>query len=90
MRHGQAETFGNTDASRPLTEQGKLEAIVMANVLKNKQVEFDQVFVKSGELLFGHESLRMRRKLFVCEYKPWIRDYCQSPVIVKGPLPVLS
>lgn len=45
MRHGQAETFGNADALRPLTEQGKLEVAVMAKWLQNAGIEFDHLFV---------------------------------------------
>ncbi len=45
MRHGQAETFGNDDASRPLTEEGKLEVAVMAKWLHSTEIEFDHLFV---------------------------------------------
>ena len=45
MRHGQASPTGASDAQRELTEQGKLEAAVMAKWLANEKPEFCQVLV---------------------------------------------
>ncbi len=45
MRHGQAEAFSSNDANRSLTEQGKLEACVMAKWLQSEHVAFEHVFV---------------------------------------------
>ena len=45
MRHGQASPTGISDAQRELTEQGKLEAAVMAKWLSNEKIEFCQVLV---------------------------------------------
>ena len=44
MRHGEASYDGKTDADRPLTEQGKLEAVFMAKWLSSMKVELNQVF----------------------------------------------
>ncbi len=45
MRHGHASHVGATDAQRPLTEQGKLEACLMAKWLDKTAPELEQVFV---------------------------------------------
>ncbi len=45
MRHGQAQIHGNSDAQRPLTEQGKLEACLMAKWLQQNQAELEHVYV---------------------------------------------
>lgn len=45
MRHGQAEMFSASDAERPLTETGKLEAQVMGTWLNKEHVEIERIFV---------------------------------------------
>ncbi len=45
MRHGQASPMSSNDSQRELTEQGFLEASVMAKYLKNLALSFDRVFV---------------------------------------------
>lgn len=45
MRHGQAIDFAASDEQRPLSEQGSLEAKLMAKWLRELAVEFDQVYV---------------------------------------------
>ncbi len=45
MRHGQAHPYGESDGQRPLTEQGKLEAALMAKWMQKSQVDFDQILV---------------------------------------------
>jgi phosphohistidine phosphatase len=45
MRHGEASMKADTDAQRPLTKQGNLEASLMAKWLSNMDVTFDQILV---------------------------------------------
>lgn len=45
MRHGQANQYGAVDAERELTEQGFLEASLMAKWLRETEITIDQVFV---------------------------------------------
>jgi len=45
MRHGDASQFGSSDAERPLTEQGQLEASVMAKWLQGNHIEFDHILI---------------------------------------------
>lgn len=45
MRHGQAHQYGAADAERELTEQGFLEASVMAKWLKSSGIIIDQLYV---------------------------------------------
>lgn len=45
MRHGQAFTSGTADALRGLTEQGKLEANVMAKWIADKKISLDEIIV---------------------------------------------
>ena len=45
MRHGEASMKADTDASRPLTKQGELEANLMALWLSNMNVRIDHILV---------------------------------------------
>lgn len=45
MRHGQASPLGVSDEQRLLTEQGKLEAVVMTKWLHDEKFKFDQILV---------------------------------------------
>lgn len=45
MRHGDADQFGLSDSERSLTEQGHLEASVMAKWLTQESVDFEHVLV---------------------------------------------
>ncbi|OKY24615.1 MULTISPECIES: phosphohistidine phosphatase SixA [Thalassotalea] len=49
MRHGQASARATSDAKRALTEQGHLEAKLMAKWLNDNNIVFDQVFVSPFE-----------------------------------------
>lgn len=44
MRHGQASSYASNDASRELTEQGFLEAKVMAKWANEQGISFDKVY----------------------------------------------
>lgn len=45
MRHGQASNYASSDAQRQLTEQGFLEAKVMAKWVNEQSFTFDKVLV---------------------------------------------
>lgn len=45
MRHGQANPQASSDAERPLTGQGHLEAKVMAKWLVDSNISFDHLYV---------------------------------------------
>lgn len=45
MRHGQASSLGSLDAERQLTGEGRFEAKVMANWLRNLKINFDYILV---------------------------------------------
>lgn len=45
MRHGEASMLADSDAQRPLTPQGQLEASLMGKWLFNLEIKFDYVAV---------------------------------------------
>jgi phosphohistidine phosphatase len=47
MRHGQAEYQASSDQARQLTSKGKHEALMMGQILKNNEIDFDALFVST-------------------------------------------
>ncbi|MFA7554396.1 MAG: phosphohistidine phosphatase SixA [Spongiibacteraceae bacterium] len=72
MRHGEAETYAESDAKRSLTELGCQQARLAGECLQQLDLSFDQVWVSpyiraqqtADELLSGYGQLRRK----VCEH----------------------